>query len=304
MASPANILDTTATGLQAHLSDSDIALRHDAFTQQNFTILQHDGSATDEIPNRPDHYAMVLNLRGSVTRTVGHFRFKADTHSIHMVTPQSLNAYHDATDDLQLYIVLFKKDFLEDGLIRDGMLDNLLDVNPEHPPMCSLSGINLTNIHSLFKKLDHEYNSNQAYHGQMLRLLLIELLYEANRSGNCPEKKVSHPNRQQQLVNRFKKLIDEHFMTLRTVQEYADLLFVTAKHLSEVIKHETGLTPLHLIHNRVYKEATYWLCASELSVKQVADKLNFDTSSHFSRFFKHYSGHNPTDFQRIQCAIL
>jgi len=66
-----------------------------------------------------------------------------------------------------------------------------------------------------------------------------------------------------------------------------------------VVKEYTGMTALDLIHRRLFQEARHWLSMPGLSVKEIADKLNFDTSSHFSRFFKHIAGYSPTEFQRM-----
>ncbi|SFT21891.1 helix-turn-helix domain-containing protein [Mucilaginibacter polytrichastri] len=274
--------------------------------EENFAIIRHTGNMVAQLPFKADHYALVLCLAGSAVRTINQFRFEVTANTLHLTTPHSLNAWHQATEDLDLYIVLFKKEFLADGLMQEAVVNNLLDHDADKAPVCLLAEHNKVTIYSLLQKLDQEFHSQQPFHRQMLRLLFFELLFECNRAvgREQPAVSITHPNRTQQLVNHYKKLVEAHFMQLRTVQEYADLLFVTAKHLSEVVKHETGLTPLQLIHNRIYQEAKYWLCASELSVKEIADKLNFDTSSHFSRFFKHFAGCNPTEFQRIKCAIL
>jgi AraC family transcriptional activator of pobA len=276
--------------------------------EENFAIIRHQGNMVNQLPFKADHYALVLCLAGSVVRTINQFRFDVTAGSMHIATPHSLNAWHQASEDLDLYIILFKKQFLADGMIQEAVVNSLLDVNPEKPPVCLLPQDSADTIRALFQKLDQEFHSQQPFHRQMLRLMFFELLFEANRrvtgQGSPDVITIAHPSRTQQLVNHYKKLVEEHFLQLRTVQEYADLLFVTAKHLSEVVKQETGSTPLQLIHNRIYQEAKFWLCASELSVKEVADKLNFDTSSHFSRFFKHFAGCNPTEFQRIKCAIL
>lgn len=311
MESRSEILDVTLTGLQllqtrqTQLSDQNIPLG-DLTVHHNFDIHQHRGAGFSSLSNKTDHYAMILCLSGTSNGTIDHFKFQVTPGSIHLVVPHSANTYTDISDDLHLFIVRFKMDFLEDSFFRSGMLNNLLDVCKDHAPICTLGNTAQVTIEQLFKKLEHEFLSNQVFHNQMLRLMLMELLYEVNRSstGDRQVKETVQPNRSRQLVNQFKKLIAENYLSLRSVHEYADLLFVSAKHLSEVIKQETGLAPLHHIHNQVYKEAAYWLCNSSLSVKEIAEKLNFDTSSHFSRFFKNYSGHNPTDFQKIQCEVL
>lgn len=311
MESVTNTSDLTLTGrhlLQAEqneLLDKNIRLG-ELSVRQNFDVRQYTADTIGRLNHsKTDEYILAICLSGNSRVTMNHLHFQATAGSFHLLVPQSSIRYENASADLNLFIVRFKMDFLEEGLFRGGMLDNLLAIDHDQAPVFTPADTAFLNVYQLFRKLEHEFLSHKVFHNQMLRLLLVELLYEVNRScDDCTQRTVVHTNRPQQLLNSFKKLIETHFLTLRTVQEYADLLFVSAKHLSEVIKHETGLAPLHHIHNRIFKEASYWLCSSQLSVKEIADKLNFDTGSHFSRFFKNYSGHNPTDFQRIQCEVL
>ena len=99
------------------------------------------------------------------------------------------------------------------------------------------------------------------------------------------------------MVYHYKKMVDGYFMDLRTVQEYANRLNVTAKYLGELVKNETGQNALDIIHIRMYLEAQYLLSSSCYSIKEISEKLGFDTSSHFGRFFKHCSGFNPSDYR-------
>ncbi|MBS7564417.1 helix-turn-helix transcriptional regulator [Mucilaginibacter sp. Bleaf8] len=272
--------------------------------QDNFAIIKHEGPLTDRLPVKTNHYALVLCLQGSVTRTIGSFQFSVTSDTLHLATPKLLNSYQHASQDLQLFVVLFKRDFLDDSLTRSSLLDNWLDGNPGHAPIVTLSNTSRDRVYDLFQKLDQEYHTNENHHVTMLKLQLMELLLESNRAcKGCPATVHAHLGRLQQLVKNFRSLVDEHFLTHRTVKEYADLLFVTAKHLSEAVKQETGLTPLHFIHQRQFQEASYLLSSSDLSIKEIADQLGFDTSSHFSRFFKHFSGYTPTAYQQVQGVI-
>jgi AraC family transcriptional activator of pobA len=273
--------------------------------EENFKIFKHAGNKVENLVIPEGYSALILCLNGTYIENINHFLVHITAKTLHLVAPHTTAVFTQASEDLQLYLVLYNDEFIRDSLIRVAMIENLLEPEFGQPALCNLEGGSLGLIHGLFQKIEKEYQSQQAHQKQMIHLFFIELMLEASRTNTaCSKKTLRHASRPKTLINQFKKLIELHFLELRTVQQYADLLFVTAKHLSEVVKHGTGLTPLHLIHNRIFQEAGYWLCASELTIKEIAEKLNFDTSSHFSRFFKQYSGYNPTDYQRIQCAIL
>ena len=209
--------------------------------------------------------------------------------------------------DVKYYQVNFREDFISKIVLRETMLDKLLDTCGEVPAICYPKQNDLDYVEQLFAKLYKEIINRQALHKQMIKLLFIEIMIELARGDErCTSKVHGHIpfNRSGQLHSQFTKLVEKNYLKLRLVQDYADLLFVTAKHLSEVIKKETGHTALSLIHSRLFSEAKFLLCRTEMSVKEIADTLNFDTSSHFGRFIKQFSGYNPSDYRNIQCALL
>lgn len=293
---------------QHSLSQLPVLIQDQAQHQQlqdHFMVIRHEGADISHLSSNADYYSLVLSLKGNVIRTVNHSSFHVAPQSLHLVPPHALSSYHQPSSDLQLYIILFKKDFLTDSLIREDMIENLLRPIYNQRPICLIDHERIGLIHHLFHKIALEYEHQQLFKGQMLRLLFLELLLETTRaSKNYPEQlnTTLQLSRHEQLVNDFKQLVEENYDRLRTVSEYADLLFVTPKHLSEVVKQQTKQNPLQLIHHRIVKQAKYWLCSSSLTIKEIAIKLNFDTSSHFGRFFKQLAGYNPSKFREIQCA--
>ncbi|SEM40328.1 AraC-type DNA-binding protein [Chitinophaga rupis] len=263
----------------------------------DFAILSNEGGRHNGPPVKTDHFALVLCMRGHGVKTIGHHTFEVTPQSIHIVSPRDLHSFENASDDLLLYMILFRHEFVAHTFIKEQILDQLLELPPELPPIYHLDEREFTSIRDLFIKIEREYREAPAYFLQMVRLLVVELLYEINRAHERALQQPTKPaGRPLQLVAAFKKLVEAHFLTIRTVQQYADLLHVSAKHLSEQVKHATGENALTIIHQRIFREAEYLLHTSDFSIKEIADQLNFDTSSHFSRFFKHFAGVNPSEF--------
>jgi AraC family transcriptional regulator, transcriptional activator of pobA len=272
----------------------------------NFAVLSNEGSVKTGMPIKADHYAIILCIKGSCQKTVGPFRFEVKPMSIHIVSPKYVTSFENASEDLLLYMIMFKKEFMADTFIKQSVLDPLIDLNPECPPMQQLAEGNYNKIKQLYEKIDQEFKDSNPFYLQIVRLQLLELLYELHRSfEQCPDNRLHHqPTRQYALFTEFRDLVEEHFLTKRTVQEYADMLHISAKYLSEIVKQETGKNALHIIHGRLYLEAKLLLSTSSLSVKEISDQLNFDTSSHFSRFFKKFGDENPSEYKRYTLAAV
>lgn len=267
---------------------------------EDFAILFEKNPVFTGLPERTEYYELIFCLSGAYKKSIGPFLFDVYPHSIHLVSPAFIHSSETADqDDLLLYRISFKKEFLTNNFLKENILVNLLEVNPDYPPIYGVSEKSCASIKALYEKIKAESQEENAFHLPLIRLMVMELLYEMNRAcEKCLLNSTRHLSRQYQLVNQFKKLVQDQFLTLKTVQEYANLLFVSSKYLTEVVKSETGQNALQVIHNRLFLEAQYLLSSSGLSVKEIADQLKFDNSSHFSRFFKRFAGINPSEFKK------
>jgi len=104
--------------------------------------------------------------------------------------------------------------------------------------------------------------------------------------------------RNQQLLFTFKKQLANDFIRHRNVSYYAQKLFVSPKYLTTVIKEESGKTAGEWIDEMVLLEAKILLQNKELTIAQVADKLNFKDQSTFGKFFKNLTSQSPLDYRK------
>lgn len=81
-------------------------------------------------------------------------------------------------------------------------------------------------------------------------------------------------------------------------KDYAALLHVMERRLSEATKRCTGQTASEIIHERVLLEAKRLLVHSQLSISEVAYRLSIDDPAYFSRFFKKHTGKTPGEYKR------
>lgn len=98
-------------------------------------------------------------------------------------------------------------------------------------------------------------------------------------------------------IIRFKQLIEEHYMSLKNVSPYAEMLNINASCLNELAKRTTGITAGELIRNRVIDETKRLLYSTNLSGKEIAFQLGFDDPAYFSRFFRKYTGLTLKEFR-------
>lgn len=130
---------------------------------------------------------------------------------------------------------------------------------------------------------------------RLLQAALYEMLdIQSESIGNT----LCTHTRQEEIMAKFIIAVTENFRRERQVSYYADMLCITAKHLSAVVKKISGRSAGEWIDNYVVMEAKVLLKTTDLSIQEVSDKLNFKNQSFFGKFFKHLTGMTPTEYRK------
>lgn len=267
---------------------------------EDFAVFEMDHTVKSIGVARFDFTTVILCLSGSLDCIVGQHRFIIKAQDIAIIPAEHINSLSGFSDDFKARFIVFKSDFLKKGFLNTAILDELLYINPDYPPVFELDAVNFESNRYKFDKIQEEQNKANPFFLDMIRLYLIQILFDYNRVCEiCLLNSTTNMNRQFQLVHKFRKLIDKHFATLKTVKEYADLLHISPKHLGESTKQQLGYSAIDLIHQRIVLEAEFLLRYSELTIKEIAVYLNFDTLSHFGRFFKSQKNITPSEYRQL-----
>ena len=89
----------------------------------------------------------------------------------------------------------------------------------------------------------------------------------------------------------------------RDVAYYARMQHITPRYFSTIIKEKSGNSALQWIVQMVITEAKQLLEGSDLSIKEIADQLNFPTQSFFGKYFKQYVGISPKEYRKGRLRI-
>lgn len=151
---------------------------------------------------------------------------------------------------------------------------------------------------TLFDLIEQETLNSHAEGLSAAGALLAALLVQIRRVDQSQQ--TPHPlrgSRKAEQVERFRALVNNNLGTLRTVEEYAERLGITAGQLRRICQEVLGQSPLHVINARIIHAAQRDLAYSTMSVQQIAYSLGYDDAAYFSRFFRKHTGHTPTEFR-------
>jgi len=82
------------------------------------------------------------------------------------------------------------------------------------------------------------------------------------------------------------------------VQDFADLQALHVNYLSSVISSKTGKTISAWIADKIITEAKVMLQHQNLSIKDIAFRLGFLETAHFSNYFKKHSAMRPAEYRQ------
>jgi AraC family transcriptional activator of pobA len=144
-------------------------------------------------------------------------------------------------------------------------------------------------LHQEFSKADYinKLDALAAY----LKIIMIKM---ANINAALANGYDSFEN---QLYRHFLELVSQQYQQSHEVANYARLLGVSARKLTDLTKRCSGKGAKDLINGQLIAEAKRSLQFSALPVKEIAFKLNFSTPEQFSHFFKKNAQLSPQDFR-------
>jgi AraC-like DNA-binding protein len=106
------------------------------------------------------------------------------------------------------------------------------------------------------------------------------------------------------MIQRARRLIQAQESFPWDVNTLAKRLGVSRVYLGRVFRERLGITPSAYLQKQRLRRACELLQLPETKVSQVAQRLGFDTPSHFARAFRRACGLTPGEYQRLGTPAL
>lgn len=161
------------------------------------------------------------------------------------------------------------------------------------------TGVSIPAVIDTFEWLHREFiwsapGRRTAIMAQYMRILVVVL--RLNVTHDDPG--IAAPDRDYDLLVRYRALLEEHFRNERSLAFYAGDLAVTQARLNAACKARAGKTASDLLYERIVIEAKRYLVYTESSVAQVAHLTGFEDPAYFNRFFTQRVGVSPGAFRK------
>ncbi|WP_340158800.1 helix-turn-helix domain-containing protein [uncultured Maribacter sp.] len=188
----------------------------------------------------------------------------------------------------------FERDLIDEDDVEYAL--DVMSLFNKYPQLNIRSEKEVAQVKKLIEMLKDEYfGENVSY--IMLKTLLKVLLLHLIRFQN---NELLPQDIHQERVFQFLELMEINFLNETNAEYYANQLGISTKRLNQVLQQKLNLTAKQVIQQRQITEAIRKLIRSEITTKELAFDLGFESISSFSRFFKKNVGISPTAFKAQQ----
>ncbi|TDO23855.1 helix-turn-helix domain-containing protein [Pedobacter duraquae] len=274
------------------------SLEADESGNRNFRLYHFEGTLPSQgdllIPHRKDHYLFVFMRQGGTRQWIDMIPYNLQDNTAYLLGPGQI-IVKEGADELWSTGIAFTKEFL--SLQESASLSQLpLIQDTQQPHELRLNSVDVNFVEDMLSKITAEYNEPSEWQQRMLTAYLTLLMTYLSRIYQ-EQLKDRIPSPEKQLLRNFQSRINTHFCELHEVSSYAELLNISAGHLSETVKTQSGKPAIKHIHERLVLEAKRLLFHTERSLKEIAFELGFADASYFNRFFKRETASTPLAYR-------
>ena len=258
---------------------------------QHIKIAEFRKNVRKTVPHKHNNYFELVFLKqGSGSHTIDGRAYTVNPPVLFIIRREQMHHW-ELDDEPEGYVLIIKKQFIDDSV--DKALKELLLRMSGHgclyledaAPIAALFGLLLAE----WQKPAH--GNTEVTEGLLKALLGISLQqapYPKKQSGAKTD-----------VYQRFEELLGHTDTLHNSVAHYALLLNTTPQNLNAVCRRATGEPAASVLAAHLLGEAKRLLLYADLTVGQIAVRLNFNDGSHFIKYFKRHIGSTPQAFRQL-----
>lgn len=261
-------------------------------------------------PFRHEFYAIAIKASGDGKVISGHYTDFPDGATIFFNSPFQILSW-DIIPNWKGYYVMFSPEFLIQSRYFTTLLEDFPFLKIDTAIPFEIAAADMGSILKIYEDIWREYHGNSPDKFQLIEayvLLLLQFVKRYFRQQIDPKQadaalrsaNLKLFTRYQHLIQRsfYPEAVLETFANPHSTSYYAEKLNVHPNHLNAIVKSLSGQTALQHIHAHLFHLAKSHLAQTQLSVKEIAYSLRFESPNSFSTFFKKQSGTTPLGYRK------
>jgi AraC-like DNA-binding protein len=254
-----------------------------------FKIFSFDNNSPFDHLQRNNYYTILLITNGSGILKANLSDYSFAEKIMCCFSPYQPYLIQSETEISGLAIS-FHPDFFcihrhQNEIASNGVLFN----NIYKPPFFNITDDDIIQLYSLVNQMKIEAEKHELAQHELLVLYLKIFVINTIRikvREYEQAQKLLQQSKEPLVLKQLKAAIEEHYYTKHTASKYAELLNISTKNLSKLVRTHFNKTLTDLIAERIIIEAKRELYLTSKPIKAIAYQLGFSDEYYFSRFFK------------------
>ena len=249
-------------------------------------------------PHRHDFFEVLYLQKGSGYHVIDANKYEIKPPCVFFMSPGQAHKL-ELSNDIEGFIFIFTADFY---LLNRSNQNSLIEfpffytIHQDNPPLLLADEKDIRFLENLFRQSIAEISRPGNYFLEMLRSIL-DLILNTCAARYLVNENMLNKGKGQILVKRFFHLVEENHQKNLSLSDYSGMIGVTPNHLTQTVKLLTGKTSSQIIKAKQLLEIKRLLVHTNLSVSEIANQLNFEDQSYFTKFFKRETRMTPIQYR-------
>jgi AraC family transcriptional regulator, transcriptional activator of pobA len=249
-------------------------------------------------PHRHDFFEVLYLLKGSGYHVIDANKYEIKPPCVFFMSPGQAHKL-ELSNDIEGFIFIFTADFY---LLNRSNQNTLIEfpffytIHQDNPPLLLSNESDIRFLESLFRQSISEIRESGESNTEMLRSILDLILTTCAARYQVTEN-LLNKGKGQILVKRFFHLVEENHQKNLSMSDYSGMIGITPNHLTQTVKLLTGKTSSQIVKAKQLLEIKRLLVHTNLSISEIANQLNFEDQSYFTKFFKRETGLTPIQYR-------
>ena len=242
-------------------------------------------------------YTFTLVLKGSLTIDNGR-ELELQPDDLYIYSAGLPVTIVSASDDYHGICLLVDEHVtIESPTVHDLVHIAYAPIVQLHQPKLALKHDDALRLFDKMREIRDYLHSDHIYKEKILQMLYAVFLLDLQDAQEhaIPQRSVSQ--RVEEIFIGFLRLLPQHFAEHHNIGFYADALHISPVYLSRVVRQVAGRTVIDYVNQFLVMEASFLLRTSQLSIIQIAERLQFSDLPSFSKFFSRMKGMSPREYR-------
>lgn len=247
------------------------------------------------MPHRKNLYDFIFITKGSSVRCKGLDCYEFSKNHLFFHPAYQISSHKSISPDIQGYFCQFDLSIFADYVKPADLIKEFSFLQSLGNPIVEVSDETAQVVTFLLNRILTEYTKQESIDLALIRNYILAIFAEAKAHVTI-DNHLKRKDSPYQITERYKNALSQYIYEKQSINDYAQLLHVSANYLNKCVKYCTNQTAQDLLNDTLILEAKTLLKYSTYQISEIAVHLCNQTPSNFARFFKSKTGLTPKEF--------